>query len=948
MLKSVRVMKWLPAIITVIVASALASCSLSKNTAATRRYTEFITRYNIYFNGDQHFKETLAQMERDYPDDYTRLLPVHPVDAYANDALTNPTGSFDRSIEKAQKAIELRSIKKRPRRKAGKSNDPEYKAWLKRGEYNPFLQNAWLMMGRSQMYNGDFLSAATTFAYVAKNFPWLPATVAEAQIYQARCYAAMGWTFEAENMLRRVKIDELHDRTLHHLYNLVAAECLIQAGRYAEAVEPLRRAVDTASGTQKTRLTFLLGQVLERAGDRAAAFREFGRVAGSNSAPYPIKFNARIKQSEVYTGANIEPEVKSLRSMLRYDRNREYADQIYYAIGNLYLSRGDTLRAIDNYRLAVEKSTRGGIDQALARLSLGALYFARRDYDKAQPLYSEAVPLLPSDYPDLQQIRRRSDLLDELAVYAGNVALQDSLLRLSAMTPDEQMAVATRLADELKKREAQAEEEARRADFEANAPDASQSAPGGSAEAPSTFTMNNDRSWYFYNTTVRNAGKAEFQRRWGSRKLEDDWRRRNKSSFSFSEIDGSTDEETGEDLAEGVDSPTDQPIDSALANRTADPHYPEYYLAQIPKTDIERATAHEVIQEGRYNMGLILKDKLEDFPAAETQWAILLRDYPDNIYRLDTYFNLYLMYMRLGDAARAEQYRQLILNDFAESEPGLVLRDPLYIEHLREMDSRQDRIYADAYDAYLAGDTAAVRTAAAEMTERYPMSPLLPKIMFLDALTYVPDADEANFSSRLRTLLERYPDADVSPVASAYMRDLARGRRLAADGGSPRAMVWDMRLSNDSLPDFDSDEAIAFDINDQSDPLLILVYSTDSVSPNRLQFDVARHNFSTFNVKDYELEQMNFGHLGLLVISGFTTLPELEHYRSTLSSRGEAAVVPPQARPVVISRKNFDLLLRSGRSFDHYFRAIEAARVDSLEDRFGLPPEQVEEQAEKQ
>lgn len=32
------------------------------------------------------------------------------------------------------------------------------------------------------------------------------------------------------------------------------------------------------------------------------------------------------------------------------------------------------------------------------------------------------------------------------------------------------------------------------------------------------------------------AGKTEFQRIWGSRKLEDDWRRRNKSGFSMSDF----------------------------------------------------------------------------------------------------------------------------------------------------------------------------------------------------------------------------------------------------------------------------------------------------------------------------------------------------------------------------------------------------------------------------
>ena len=140
---------YLLAIATIMI-SLLSSCGPSKNTALSRNYQAFITRYNIYYNGDTHFKETLQEMESTYEDDYSQMLFVHPSSARTRPQSPQPAGDFNRSIEKAQKAIQLRSIKKRPARKSGKSSDPEYKAWMKRSEYNPFLHNAWLMMGRSQ------------------------------------------------------------------------------------------------------------------------------------------------------------------------------------------------------------------------------------------------------------------------------------------------------------------------------------------------------------------------------------------------------------------------------------------------------------------------------------------------------------------------------------------------------------------------------------------------------------------------------------------------------------------------------------------------------------------------------------------------------------------------------------------------------------------------------
>ena len=179
------------------VALIFSACSASKNTAGNRKYQEFITRYNIYYNGDTHYRETLADMESKYEDDYSRMVFMHPVEAKADPSAPRPTGDFNRSIEKAQKAIQLRSIKKKPAKKAGKSRDPKYKEWMKREEYNPFLHNAWLMMGRGQYYNGDFLGAASTFFYISRHFSWLPNTVTEAKLMQALSYISLGWNSPA-------------------------------------------------------------------------------------------------------------------------------------------------------------------------------------------------------------------------------------------------------------------------------------------------------------------------------------------------------------------------------------------------------------------------------------------------------------------------------------------------------------------------------------------------------------------------------------------------------------------------------------------------------------------------------------------------------------------------------------------------------------------------------
>lgn len=907
-----------------VVIVVFAACSTKKNTAFSRQYQAFTTRYNVYYNGSEHFKEQLKMMEDKYEDDYTRILLMHPAEARANTRMPQPSGDFKRTIEKMQKAIQLHSIKAKPKKKSSKKKDKEFR---NREEFNPFLHNAWIMMGKAQYYNGDFLGAASTFFYISKHFGWLPDIVTEALLWQARSYCALDWNYEAENILVHIKETELTNNDLKSLYNFVQADYLIREQRFEDAIPYLEVAAKVSKDSQKNRLYFLLGQIYSRQGNNDAAYTAF-KVAGSGSGTaYRTKFNARIKQSEVFTGENIKKEVNSLRSMTRYERNKEFLDQIYYAIGNLYLSRKDTVEAINNYRLAIEKSTRNGVDKALAQISLGNILFDQREYVEAQPCYSEAVPQISDTYPNYKVLKLRSDVLDELVTYAGNVELQDSLIELSKMTPEEQTAVAERLIEELKKREKEEQEATEREEYMAQQqgmgnPMSTQS------NSPTSFQMNTDKSWYFYNTMTKNAGKTEFQRRWGARKNEDDWRRRNKNTFSFDDDSEETEEESAEEMTAENDSISEE--DQQKLERENDPHYVEYYLKQIPKTEEELQVCNDIIQEGLYNMGLILKDKLEDFPASRGEFNTLLDKYPDNIYRLDVYYNMYLMAVRENNAEEAEKYRQLILTEFADSNYAQAMQDPNYFDNLRRMNELQEAMYEETYQAYLNNDNVAVHQYVAEMEEKYPLSPILPKFVFIDALSYVTEKDNEQFKARLTELLEKWPDTDMTTMASSILKYLKEGKTPQAGMNNQRGMLWDIRLTNDSTQSAGGDPANFVD--DPTKPqLLVFAFPADSVSANKLLYDVARHNFSSFVVKDFDLEQMNFGNVGLLIVKGFENMGELEHYRNVMA-QSSTLLLPTQVRPIMISKDNFDLLLREGRSFEEYFQFQENASLRSKEE----------------
>lgn len=923
-------------LIILFAASIFPSCSTKKNTPATRHYQSFITRYNVYYNGDKHYIEQIDKMENSYQDDYSSgRVYIHPVEALTNSKAPQPGTNYDRTIEKMQKAIQLHSIKISPKRDRNKMRDPRYREYVKRGEFNPFIHNAWYLMAQAQYYNGDFLGASSTFKYIAKNFTWMPELVTNCTLWEMRSYTTMGWMTEASNIAERIKPTDIITTENREIYNITFADYYLKEGKIKEAVPFLENAINDTNKGQHTRLNFLLGEVYAEIGDNPKAYAAFQQAAKSSSATYRTKFNARIKQSEVFSKADISTEVKSLKRMTNYDRNKEYLDQIYYAIANLHLTRGDTANAVSNYILSIEKSTRNGIDKALSQIKLGELYYETQQYDLAQPCYTEAVPQLPETFLNYAQIKLRSEILDELAVFAQNVTLQDSLLTLSAMTPEEQTKVAERLIAELEKQEKEQQEEMARQEFIAQQAAQGNNRPNQN-NAPTTFQVSSsDNSWYFYNSSTKSAGKTEFQKRWGSRKLEDNWRRINKTTFSMDEFDESNYDEDGnliDNQDESEPLTEEEQISKEDAKRMDDPHYVEYYLKQIPKTEAEIQISKDIIQEGLFNIGLILKDKLEDYNSAAIQFNRLLTDYPYNVYKLDIYYNMYLMYMRINETVRAEKYRQLILTEFTESMYGVALLDENYIDNLRNMDREQEEIYLKAYNAYLNNDNAMVHAVYEQMMRKYPLSKIMPKFMFIDALSYVTEKNFDKFRSTLTEMLERYPETDITPVASSMLKQIAQGRKLEGGSSNMRGIYWSTRLSNDSTGVSLDAELTPFEADLDKPQLLVLVFPVDTVSSNNLLFEIAKHNFNSFVVKDFDLEQMNFGPMGLIIIKGFANFDELTHYRSVLNSNS-AFIMPKEVKPVMISVNNFQLLLNEGRSFEEYFNFMEENSFDDVEER---------------
>ena len=857
-------------------------------------------------------------MQNGYKESYSDMILMYPISAQPKEK-QNTGGPFDRAIEKSNKAIKLHSIKAKPPKKAGWRNDPKQRAWQEQEEYNPFLKKCWLLMGQAQFYNADFLQASATFSYIARHYAHDEEVVAEARLWQARCYSEMDWFYEAEDILGKLNTNGIPKKNLNQ-YAAVYADYLVKNKQFEEAVPYFKTAIKAEKNRrQRSRMKYLLGQIYTELEQNGLAYQMFGQVIKANP-PYELEFAARIRQTEVFTGGNYQKVVKKLQRMAKSEKNKDLLDQVYYALGNLYLSREDTLNAIKNYELGVEKSTQNGLDKAICQIKLGDLYFQQRNYVQAQPNFSGALAGIQKEYKDYERVSKLSAVLDELVVHVEAVHLQDSLQTLAKMPEAERLAVIDKIIEQVKKEEEEAKKLAEKEAYLAE-----QEAKGTGIDRPGTETggivlptAGGGSGFYFYNPQTVAQGKTAFQRKWGRRTLEDHWRRRKKEMSTFNE---NTEEQTqqaveGENVAQADQAA--ESLESGLEPVAADdPKTREYYIQQLPMTPEDVEASNLIIEDGLYNMAMIYKDKLEDIPLAIEAFEELERRFPQTKYLLESYYQVYLMALRAGNETVATTYKNKLMTAFPESDYTVAISDPNYAYNIRMMDVVQDSIYQQTYSSYLAEDTTAVRRNYHYVSEKYPLADLMPKFMFLDALTYVQAGDAEGFKAALKALVEKYPSADVTELAGEMLKGVLRGRMLVQ--GGIKGMTWNLRfgLGEDGTLSA-ADSARVFTAEPNTPYRMLLMFPTGTIDRNQLLFAVAAYNFANFMVKEFDLSFEEAGPMSMLTIKGFYSVDEaLHYYKMIYGADGYGTSLDKNVAILPISDDNYETLMR-GKTLDEY------------------------------
>lgn len=944
-------------VFTILVAAAAVSCSTKKNTGLTRAVQSFKARYNTYYNGHVAFIEGVDAQEEGNKDNYTEVIPLYMT---ANKSTTKlGSSSFDRTVEKCQKTIKQHSITKRPEWKSNKPKKPKDKIWLSQKEYNPFLYKAWFLMGEAQFRSGQYMEAASTYAYIQRLYFSKPNIVARARLLEARSYAELEWFYDAEDQLNRATRDSF-PKQYEGLKSYIMADMETRQRKYSEAIPHIKAALKTEkSSLQRTRMHFLLGQLYHKIGDEQSAYKAFQKVISKNP-PYELEFNARIQQTETMSKSRSKQMIRKLQAMTKNSKNKDYLDQVYYAIGNIYLSKGDTTRAIYAYKAGVDQSTRNGIEKGVVELRLGQLYWDKEEFVKAQKCYTDVLGLLDKERDDYDEIDKRSKILDNLLPHASAIELQDSLQALAKMDSVQRMKQINILIAEAKRLEKENAIKAMEASERQN--NGGNNGTGGNGRANPNANRRGgtqEATWYFYNPTAVASGKTTFQSKWGKRPLEDDWRRSNKTVLN--DIGGDEDEAvadsissdstfTDSGMADGGKSEEELSKEEEYKN---DPHRPEYYLKDIPLTEEQMEASNAALVDGLYNAGIIYKDEMENLPLAERTFQRILIDFPDYEHVDETYYNLYQLYSREGKADDAEAYKGKLLAEYPDNEHGKKIADPNFAYKARYGKAVEDSLYAQSYEAFQRGDYGVVLSNERYTAREYPEGANRPRFMFLSAMSKLEQGNKDSFMSDMKAIVEKYPQSTVSELAGLYVKGLKEGRLLAS-GKMDAGSLWERSMA----AAFDEDSLSAdtsFTAEKICDYVFAIAYPNDSIDENQLLYETARYNFTNFNVRNFDISMVRGSGISMLQVRTFVSQEEAYIYMHRLLNDKDMATKLEGLKCFIISESNLKLLMR-GRSFADYFKfydenfgRIKGLDMDNstLDEPEELPEQQYEGEEEE-
>jgi TolA-binding protein len=825
---------------------------------------------------------------------------------------------MERTIKKTSKLVKLHSITAKPEKLKDKRKlSKEEKKYFNKSEYNQFVDDSYLLMGKAYFWEMEYQTASKILEYAINEFK--NETIEQKnQVWLARCHIELKNFREAKEVLKDIQNSDTMTREIKAEYNATYADYFLKQDTSSKAIPFLKKAIKNLEEKErKVRYKFILAQLWENENQPKKAFNIYGKIIEMNP-DYRIEFNAKLKRAWLHNEANVQQEEsieQELKKMLEDDKNTDYLDRVYYALGKIKLQENNKSKAIKYFKQSARKSKENVNQKGLSFLELADIYFEQKKYEQAQAYYDSSVSSLESDYPGYTDLYIKTKYLTKLVDNLNTIQYRDSLLQVAKLDSRERNALINKLIKEHQKAmKEKAEQERMRKRQQA-------------LSARNQRRGNRTRSgssWYFYSQTAKQRGQAAFEQKWGSRKLNDYWRLSNKQTGGFEGIE--------EEKAEKED-PKEQ---YSKTNR-------KYYTQDIPLSDSAKKATHDMIKEAYFNVGMVYMNDLENFEKAIESFKTLNSKYPDSSFELPSYYHMYKMFKEKGDHNNADRYKQKIIAEYPESNYAKVVSDPDYFKKLEKKQNVLEQKYSDVLNKYKNGRYFTAINDCDSLINKYDNKPYLARFNYVKALAIGKTQDLVSFRKALKHVTKNYPDTEVARAANNKLNFLEKTElqqissyfaknkeKQQAQQSQEKTAATKNDSKQEAKPQEEPEEQL-YRFREDDSYYFVIIASTDNIDINKLKFDLINFNLDYYLQKDYTTTSKTFNeHNTIISVKRFKDLKAIKEYYDIISKKEQRVfkeIDEKYYEYFYISVKNYPTLLEK-KTIIEYLKFFKNKLVD--------------------
>ena len=745
-------------------------CSQEKNTWTSLAWHNTLARYNGYFIAREKMKEFETDQLDQFKDNYNRVLEIFPYPATGGGSSAN--AAMEEVIKKASIPIQ-------------------------RHKNSKWVDDCYQLIGQARFYKEDWENAIQSFKYINTKFKD-PDAKHLAVIWLLKTYTRMGDYSNARSVIAYLKKEKLSKDNLRE-GALAFAYYYQKRKEYQKVADYLGMAVELMpKSKQKGRLSHALGQLHQKFKHDADAFAAYQQVL-RNHPSFELEFFTRVNMAQVVEIADakqLKKIRKNFRRMTTDLKYEEYLDKVYYEMGLFEVKQNNMPKGLEFLRTSLKKSKANTGQKPYTYLKLAELHYnPLRSYVWAKNYYDSTMTGLDTAEDNYKFVAKRQKVLTEFVKHYVVIVTEDSLLKLSKMDTTQLYAmIDKKIADEADKKK-KAEKAAK---------DAVESGGAGS-DYNSAFdnlsggqqgnrpTANTGGVWYFSNLSAVSTGLTDFKRKWGNRKLEDNWRRSSK------EAQVSDDEPTADTATTPDPNARDNPAndakggtvakDGGKADKGGDLEAPKLTQAQLRQAylkDIPASTAQVEQSHAKLKVALLEIGKIYDQQLDEPELAIEalerdVKDYPTFEKAPEALYNLCLIYRKLNKQADFDRCKALLLQRHPESLFAKLIQNPNYLQENKQRNEIIAGLYRTVFEQYKGKQYIEASNGIASIRAQYPKSDFEDKLSILSALITAKTVNLATYKQALKQFLVDFPKSNLIDFAQLCLTNAEKGQGPGKD-----------------------------------------------------------------------------------------------------------------------------------------------------------------------